>query len=96
MYGGAEHPMNRGEAAGIGMIVSTATLILHYAILYYFVFENFLIITKTLNYDLYSVEEELWWLFIGFGFIFAIRAGTKAYKWSRRDYCNHCGKENKH
>jgi len=85
--------MNRGEAMGIGAIISTITLVLHYAILYYFIFENFLVVTKTLNYDLYSVEEQLWWMFIGFGFIFAIRAGTKSYKWARRDFCNHCGKE---
>ncbi len=85
--------MNRGEAAGLGVIFSTLTLILHYVILYFFVFENFLIVTKTLNYDLFSVEEQVWWMFIGLGFIFAIRAGTKSYKWARRSYCNHCGKE---
>lgn len=85
--------MNRGEAMGLGAILSIVTLVAHYAILYFLVFENFLVVTKTINYDLYSVEEELWWMFIGFGFIFAIRAGTKAYRWSRRSYCEHCGKE---
>ena len=85
--------MNRGEAMGIGVIASTMTLIIHYVILYFLVFENFLVVTKILSYDLYSVEEELWWMFLGFGFILAIRAGTKSYKWSRRSYCNHCGEE---
>lgn len=85
--------MNRGEALGLGAIALMATIISHYTILYLLVFENFLVVTKTLNYDLYSVEEELWWMFIGFGFILGIRAATKTYKWSRRSYCDHCGKE---
>lgn len=85
--------MNRGEAMGLGTILSILTVVIFYAILYFFIFDNFLVVAKTLNHDLYPVEEQLWWLFIGFGFIYALRAATKGYRWARRDYCNHCGKE---
>ncbi len=78
---------------GLGAIAGLTTIVFHYGILYFLVFDNFLVVTKTLTYDLYSVEEELWWMFIGFGFIFAIRAVTKSYKWARRSFCDHCGKE---
>lgn len=85
--------MNRGEAMGLGIFLSSLTIIWYYAILYFLVFDNFLIVAKTLNHDLYSVEEEIWWMFIGFGLILAVRAATKSYKWARRSYCDHCGKE---
>ena len=84
--------MNRGEALGFGAIAGFASIGLYYAILYFFVFENFLIIIKQLGYNMYTVESELWWLFFGFGMILGLRAVTKSYKWARRNYCNHCGK----
>ena len=84
--------MNRGEALGFGAIAGFASIGLYYAILYFFIFENFLIITKQLGYNMYSVESELLWLFFGFGMILGLRAVTKSYKWARRNYCNHCGK----
>jgi|APSaa5957512535_1039671.scaffolds.fasta_scaffold79876_1 hypothetical protein len=85
--------MNRGEAAGATALLTLLTFVIYYAVLYFFVFEIFLIITRQIGYDFYTVEESLWWLFIGFGFIINIRAATKSYKWTRRDYCNHCGEE---
>ena len=85
--------MNRGEALGFGAIASFTSIAWYYVILYFFVFENFLIATKHVGYDLYPVETELWWLFFGFGLILALRAVTKTYRWARRNYCNHCGKE---
>ena len=85
--------MNRGEAMGIGAIASFASIVLYYVILYFFIFENFLIATKHVGYDLYAIETELWWLFFGFGLVLGLRAITKTYRWARRDYCNHCGKE---
>lgn len=85
--------MNRGEAIGFGIIAGLATIVFYYSILYFLVLSNFLVVMKHLDYDLYLVETELWWAFIGVGFIFAIRTLTKTYKWARRDYCNHCGKE---
>jgi len=85
--------MNRGEALGFGAIASFTSIAWYYGILYFFVFENFLIATKHVGYDLYLVETELWWLFVGFGLILALRAVTKTYRWARRNYCNHCGKE---
>jgi len=85
--------MNRGEAMGFGAIASISSIILYYVILYFLVFDNFLVVIKQTGHDLYPVETELWWLFIGFGFILGLRACTKTYKWARRNYCNHCGKE---
>ena len=85
--------MNRGEALGFGMIAGLASIVVYYVILYFFIFENFLIVTKYLGYDMYSVESEVWWLFFGFGMILGLRAITKTYKWTRRSFCNHCGKE---
>jgi membrane protein YdbS with pleckstrin-like domain len=85
--------MNRGEAGGISAIAGCASIIVYYAILYFLVFDNFLIVAIEIGYDLYSVESQVWWLMVGFGFILAMRTITKSYKWMRRDYCNHCGKE---
>lgn len=85
--------MNRGEAAGFSVIAGFASIIFYYAILYFLVFDNFLILAQQVGYDLYPVESEVWWLMIGFGLILGLRAITKSYKWTRRAYCNHCGKE---
>lgn len=85
--------MNRGEALGLGAIASFSSIGLYYAILYYFIFENFLIVTKHVGYDMYFVETELWWLFFGFGMVLGLRAITKTYKWARRSFCDYCGKE---
>ncbi len=85
--------MNRGEALGLGMLACAASILTYYVILYFFVFENFLIISKQLGYDMYSVETELWWFLFGFGMILGLRAITKTYKWSRRSFCEYCGKE---
>ena len=85
--------MNRGEAMGLGAIAAIASIFAYYAILYYFIFDNFLIVMKHVEYNLYSVETELWWFFFGFGLILGLRACTQTYRWARRDYCNHCGKE---
>jgi len=85
--------MNRGEALGFGTIAAVTSIAFYYIILYFFVFENFLIVTKHVGYDMYSIESELWWLFFGFGLILGLNAVTKSYKWARRSYCNHCGKE---
>jgi len=85
--------MNRGEAAGISVIAGCASIVFYYAILYFLVFDNLLIVAKHVGYDLYSIESEVWWLIIGFGFILGLRAVTKSYRWARRAYCNHCGKE---
>ena len=85
--------MNRGEAAGFSVIASGASIVFYYAILYFLVFDNLLIVAKHVGYDLYSIESEVWWLIIGFGFILGLRAVTKSYRWARRAYCNHCGKE---
>lgn len=85
--------MNRGEALGFGAIVGFGSIGLYYAVLYFFVFQNFLVVTKQLGYDMYPVEIELWWFFFGFGMILGLRALTKSYKWARRSFCDHCGKE---
>ena len=85
--------MNRGEALGFGAIAGVASILLYYVILYYFVFENFLIVAKHVGYDLYAIETESWWLFFGFGLVLGLRAITKSYKWARRSFCDHCGKE---
>ena len=85
--------MNRDEAVAASLLMSLLVFVAYFAVLYFFVFENFLIVTHQIGYDLYPVELELWWLFIGFGFMIVIRALTKSYKWTRRDYCNHCGEE---
>ena len=55
--------------------------------------QEFEFITKELGYDMYSVESEVWWFFFGFGMILGLRALTKSYKWARRSFCDHCGKE---
>ena len=85
--------MNRGEALGFSIIASCISIVFYYTILYYLVFDNLLIVAKHVGYDLYSIESEVWWLIVGFGFILGLRAITKSYKWARRAYCNHCGKE---
>jgi len=85
--------MNRGEALGFGLIATIGSIVLYYVILYFLIFDNILVVLKQSGTDLYSVEMELWWLFIGFGLIMGQRALTKSYRWARRDYCNHCGKE---
>jgi len=85
--------MNRGEAAGLGAVAGCATIIFHYAILYFFVFDNLLAVSAQLGHDLSPVESQVWWLLIGFGFILSLRSMSKGYRWARRDFCNHCGKE---
>ena len=88
--------MNRGEATGVGLIGGLASVVTYYIILYMFIFDNLLVVAKQTGYDLYSVESEVWWLMIGFGLILGLRAITKTHKYFRRNFCEHCGKENKH
>lgn len=85
--------MNRGEALGFGAVAAIISIVLYYMILYFLVFDNFLVVIKHAGHDLYLVETELWWVFFGFGLILGLRAITKTYRWARRDYCNHCGRE---
>ena len=85
--------MNRGEAMGLGFIASAASITTYYLILYLAIFDNLLVVSLQLGSDLYPVKSEMWWLLIGFGFILGLRTITKVYKWARRDFCNHCGKE---
>lgn len=84
--------MNRGEAAGFGVLATAVTVTAYYLILYFLVFDNLLVVSNSIGTNLYPVETEMWWLIVGFGFILALRTITKGYKWARRDYCNHCGK----
>ncbi len=85
--------MNRGEALGFSAVAAVLSIVTYYVILYYFVFENFLIVAKHVGYDMYSIESEVWWFFFGFGMILGLRSITKSYRWARRSFCNHCGKE---
>jgi len=85
--------MNRGEALGLGIIAGFASITTFYLILYLVVFDNLLVVSLQLGSDLYPVQTEMWWLLIGFGFILGLRSINKTYRWARRDFCNHCGKE---
>lgn len=52
--------MNRGEAMGLDAIAGDVSIIIYYAILYFLVFDNFLVVMKYAGHDLYEVETELW------------------------------------
>lgn len=88
--------MNRGEVMGLSLVAGTASIMAYYLILYLIVFENLLIVSKKVGYDLYTVESEVWWLLVGFGFIMGLRTVSKAYQYGRRNFCYHCGKELKY
>ena len=82
--------MNRGEASAFGILAGVASVTFYYIILYFLVFGNFIEVMKEGGTDLYPVEEQLWWLFIGVGLILGLRAVIKAGKWARKDHCNNC------
>ena len=84
--------MNRGEAGIASLITAIVAFGLYYGILYYMILDNLLVVTNELGHNLDPVKSELWWMFIGFGLILGMKTITKTYRYTRKDYCKHCGK----
>jgi len=85
--------MNRGEAIGLGGILAVIVFVIFMAVWYFIILDNLIVVSEQLGYDLIPVKDQVWWMAIGFGILLMMRGGTKGFKWARRDYCDHCGKE---
>lgn len=85
--------MNRGEAVLGGVLTSVLITLVAWTIIYFLIFDNVLIVADQLGYNLYPVESQLWWLFVGWILLVAVRGAIKTQKYLRRDNCNHCGEE---
>lgn len=85
--------MNRGESILGAILGAFGTIVVSWVILYSIVFENVLVVAEQIGYDLYPVESQLWWLFVGCILLTGIRAVTKIQKYLRRNNCPHCGDE---
>lgn len=85
--------MNRGEALGLGALCGIAVFIFCLGIWYYLVIDNLIVVAISFGYELESVKENIWWIFIGFSFLKGIAASLKTTKYFRKDKCKHCGKD---
>jgi len=85
--------MNRGEALGMGLFAACTVFLLSLGIWYYLIIDNLIVIGVEFGYDLAPLKDNIWWIFIGFALLAGIRAGSKAQKYARKDYCKHCNEE---
>ncbi|KKL88279.1 hypothetical protein LCGC14_1926340 [marine sediment metagenome] len=74
-----------GDAVLNGLLAFLIILVVVWSLWYFLIFENFMEVTLAVyGWDFYPVEDQLWWMVVGWIILAGFSGALKVYDYSRR------------